>query len=158
MTKPAAEEVPDDEDAKRSYSVVLQPDRDGEATTMVDLRELVNSGRLAAIQPGGTINVYAEAKDGYDLDGNHLTTSELYRLQVVTPEQLLSLLEKRELGLRTRLEQTLTEMQGLREQLARFKADRFEINVPEGEDAEAANAARTANRSPSRATIIPASQ
>ena len=36
-------------------------------------------------------------------------------------------MERRELGLRTRLEQTVTETQGLREQLAGFRSDRFEL-------------------------------
>ncbi|QEF99220.1 hypothetical protein Mal15_32810 [Stieleria maiorica] len=107
----------------------LQPDRDGHAEAVIDLRELTNSGRIPALKPGGAISVYAEARDGYDLEGTHLTSSEIFRLQVVTPEELLTLLERRELGLRTRLEQTVTETQGLREQLAGFQADRFELSM-----------------------------
>ncbi|MCS7468157.1 polyketide synthase [Stieleria sp. ICT_E10.1] len=105
----------------------LELDRDGQAGAVIDLRELTNSGQIPALQPGGAISVYAEARDGYNLDGTHLTTSEIFRLQVVTPEELLSLMERRELGLRTRLEQTVTETQGLREQLAGFRSDRFEL-------------------------------
>ena len=120
-----------------SLSTQMQLDRDGRATTVVDLRALTNDGKLAPIEPGSTVHVSAEALDGYDLDGEDRTASELIRLRVVTAAELLRLLEKRELGLRTRLEQTLTEMNGLREQLARFRADRFEITVPEGEEADA---------------------
>ncbi|QDV44733.1 hypothetical protein Enr13x_46020 [Stieleria neptunia] len=105
----------------------LELNRDGQAGAVIDLRELTNSGQIPALQPGGAISVYAEARDGYDLDGTHLTTSEIFRLQVVTPEELLTLMERRELGLRTRLEQTVTETQGLREQLAGFRSDRFEL-------------------------------
>ncbi len=105
----------------------LELDRDGQAGAVIDLRELTNSGQIPALQPGSAISVYAEARDGYNLDGTHLTTSEIFRLQVVTPEELLSLMERRELGLRTRLEQTVTETQGLREQLAGFRSDRFEL-------------------------------
>ncbi|WP_372898104.1 polyketide synthase, partial [Stieleria sp.] len=105
----------------------LELDRDGQAGAVIDLRELTNSGQIPALQPGSAISVYAEARDGYNLDGTHLTTSEIYRLQVVTPEELLTLMERRELGLRTRLEQTVTETQGLREQLAGFRSDRFEL-------------------------------
>ncbi|PAY21474.1 polyketide synthase [Rhodopirellula sp. SM50] len=105
----------------------LELDRDGQAGAVIDLRELTNSGQIPALQPGSAISVYAEARDGYNLDGTHLTTSEIYRLQVVTPEELLTLMERRELGLRTRLEQTVTETQGLRDQLAGFRSDRFEL-------------------------------
>ena len=121
-----------------SLSTSMEPDREGFATTVVDLRALTNDDMLNPIEPGSTVSVYAEASDGYDLGGEHRTVSEMIRLRVVTAEQLLMLLEKRELGLRTRLEQTLTEMTGLRDQLARFRADRFKITVPEGEGAEAA--------------------
>lgn len=122
-----------DEKTKNTVSVSMKPDRDGNSQTVIDLRELVNSGKLSDIEPGGAISVYAEAKDAYDLDGEHLTTSELYRLQIVTPEELLMLLERRELGLRTRLEQTVTETQGLRDQLARFKSDRFVVTAEASE-------------------------
>ncbi|MDV6033973.1 MAG: polyketide synthase [Phycisphaera sp. RhM] len=105
----------------------LELDRDGQAGAVIDLRELTNSGQIPALQPGSAISVYAEARDGYNLDGTHLTTSEIYRLQVVTPEELLTLMERRELGLRTRLEQTVTETQGLRDQLAGFRSDRFAL-------------------------------
>ncbi|OYP28868.1 polyketide synthase [Rhodopirellula sp. MGV] len=113
-------------DAAAPLSVSMTPDRDGKSDTQVDLRELTNSKTIEPLVPGRSISVYAEAKDRFNLDGTHLTTSEVFRLQVVTPEELLTLLERRELGLRTRLEQTVTETQGLRDQLAKFKADGFD--------------------------------
>lgn len=118
-------------------SKVMQPDRDGKSETVIDLRELTNTGQIKPLQPGGSISVYAESSDGFDLDGTHLTTSEMFRLQVVTAEELLTLMERRELGLRTRLEQTVTETQGLRDQLSRFRADRFEVST-ESQDGESA--------------------
>ncbi|KAA5546093.1 polyketide synthase [Roseiconus nitratireducens] len=130
-----AQNVEDASAEQTTLAVSLRPDREGNASTVVDLRELVNDGSLQPIEPGGAISVYAEARDGYNLDGQHLTSSELYRLQVVTPEELLSLLERRELGLRTRLEQTVTEAQGLRDQLARFRAERFEVSPPNNPEA-----------------------
>ncbi len=92
-------------------------ERDGEGKTQLDLRELVAAGTLAELKPGGAINVYAEAADAYNLGEPHLARSELFRLQVVTPEQLLGLLERRELGLRGRLEQTIDETRSLRDTL-----------------------------------------
>jgi hypothetical protein len=145
---PADSENPDnsqdpgdaDDTERQNHSVTLDLDRDGTAATVMDLRELINTERLQPISPGDVVNVYAEARDGYDLDGRHVTSSEMFRLKVVTAEELLSLLERRELGLRTRLEQTVTETRGLREQLERFRADRFELPEVEAEDARPAAA------------------
>lgn len=131
-------EPPASEEAAKPISASMQPDRDGNAETVIDLRELTNGGEIKPLQPGEAISVYAEARDGFDLGGTHLTTSEIFRLQVVTPEELLTLLERRELGLRTRLEQTVTETQGMRDQLDRFRVDRFEVAMEsqEGESPE----------------------
>ena len=118
-----------------SHGIGMIADRNGITSEVIDLRSWVNSGLIPSIEPGNTLSIFAQAKDGYDLDKAHTTVSEIVRLQVVTEAELLKFLEKRELGLRTRLEQTLTEMQGLRERLSRFKADRFEL--PTGERADA---------------------
>ena len=91
--------------------------RDGEAKTEMDLRDLVADGELPEIKPGGAISLIAEASDRYDLGDKHLTRSEVFRLQIVTPEQLLALLERRELALRARLEQTINETRNLRDTL-----------------------------------------
>jgi hypothetical protein len=133
----------DPSDPNPPFSVPMQPDRDGNADAVIDLRELTNSGQLEALQPGSAISVFAEVRDGFDLGGKHLTTSEIFRLQVVTPEELLTLLERRELGLRTRLEQTVSETQGLREQLSRYRADRF---VPSMEQQEGESEDQTRRR------------
>ncbi|WP_372718799.1 polyketide synthase [Novipirellula sp.] len=97
--------------------LALKWDRDGNANTEIDLRDLVSEQRMPELVPGGVIHVFAEASDGYDLGKSHLTRSELYRLEIVTPEKLLALLERRELGLRTRLEQTIDETRNLRDTL-----------------------------------------
>ncbi|MEM0927124.1 MAG: polyketide synthase, partial [Planctomycetota bacterium] len=113
----------------------MTPDRNGESELLLDLRELANDGEMEPLQPGDVIQVYAEARDGFDLDdGKHITRSQIIRLEVVTPEELLALLERRELGLRTRLEQTVTETQGLRDQLARFRTDGFSIDSSTEDD------------------------
>ncbi|WP_413431250.1 polyketide synthase [Crateriforma spongiae] len=97
------------------------PDRDGRSEGAIDLRDLADQGTIETLQPGGSISVYAEATDAYDLDGRHVSQSEMFRLQIVTPEDLLALLERRELGLRARLEQTIDETQTLRDGLARLE-------------------------------------
>lgn len=95
----------------------LQQDREGNFETALDLRELVNAGRLPPLEPGQSINVFAEATDAYDLGAEHVVRSEVFPLDIVTGDDLLSLLERRELGLRARLEQTIAEMQSLRDAL-----------------------------------------
>ena len=117
-----------------SASVQPKLDRDGNAATVMDLRDLVSDGELAEIKPGAVVNVFAEATDRYDLDGTHLTRSEVFRLQVVTPEELLALLERRELGMRARLEQTIDETRTLRETLELLRRRSFSGTEPEPED------------------------
>lgn len=109
-------------------------DRDGNATTVLDLRDLVADGQLPEIAPGGAINVFAEATDRYNLGASHLTRSEVFRLQVVTPEKLLALLERRELGLRARLEQTIDETRSLRDSLDALRRRGFEPSKEEAAD------------------------
>ncbi len=91
--------------------------RDGEAETELDLRDLVADGKLPELKPGGAINLIGEATDRYDLGSQHVTRSEVFRLQVVGPDELLALMERRELALRARLEQTIDETRNLRDTL-----------------------------------------
>ncbi len=107
-----------DQGAGDSISVSPQLDRQGQAATELDLRDRVADGQLSELRPGDSINLIAEATDYYDLDGDqHVTRSEVYRLQIVAPEELLALLERRELALRSRLEQTIDETRSLRDSL-----------------------------------------
>ncbi|TWU42734.1 DUF4175 domain-containing protein [Novipirellula artificiosorum] len=115
-----------------SVSVPLRWDRAGNANSEIDLRDDAASGRLPELRPDEAISVFAEADDAYDLGQPHLTRSELFRLQIVTPEKLLALLERRELGLRTRLEQTIDETRHLRDTLDLLRSQGFE-DVVEGE-------------------------
>ena len=129
-------------DAEDQSMASLQPetDRDGKAEAILDLRDLVADGELSAIAPGDAINVFAEATDRYDLGQPHLTRSEVFRLQVVTPEDLLALLEGRELALRARLEQTIDETRSLRDTLDLLRRRGFA--EAEGETMEAAERTR----------------
>ncbi len=106
----APEKIAPEKTASRSPKL----DRDGKASIELDLRDLIADGELAALVPGGAINVIGETSDRYDLTEPHLTRSEVFRLEIVTPEQLLSRLERSELALRARLEQTIDETRNLR--------------------------------------------
>lgn len=116
-SQPASEDTDSPAEPAATASVTPPLNRDGEATVDLDLRELAAEKRLPELAAGGSISLFGEASDRYDLGGTHLTRSELFRLQLVTPEQLLALLERRELGLRARLEQTITEAGNLRDTL-----------------------------------------
>ncbi|GAA5506240.1 polyketide synthase [Novipirellula caenicola] len=138
------EKAPSDSaaDDANGVDLPLKWDRDGNANTEIDLRDLVAEQRLAALVPGGVIHVLAEARDAYDLGQSHLTRSELYRLEIVTPEKLLALLERRELGLRTRLEQTIDETRNLRDTLDLLRRKGFDSATDEPSEEE--DATRTA--------------
>ncbi|QDT12989.1 polyketide synthase [Planctomycetes bacterium K23_9] len=121
-----AEKDATDNGATKTADRILNFDRDGKAKEVLDLRDLVADGELDEIVPGGAINVFAQASDRYDLATPHVTRSEVFRLQVVTPEQLLALLERRELGMRSRLEQTIDETRSLRDTLDQLRRRGFE--------------------------------
>lgn len=109
--------APAGEDRGEPTTRDVGPDRDGNFATVMDLRDLATEGPLAVPEPGGNMNVYGEASDAYDLGDPHVTRTDLISLGVVTPEDLLASLERRELALRTRLEQTISETQALRDAL-----------------------------------------
>ena len=128
---PTAETNPDTDSVEKAEakSAATSPalNRNGEATAELDLKTLVDDGTLAEMAPGTAVNLIGEAMDGYNLGDAHITRSEVFRLEVVTPEQLLALLERRELGLRSRLEQTIDEMTSLRQTLDLLRRNGFEI-------------------------------
>lgn len=132
----AASEDAEDDSRPRQTSSIPELDRDGQAELAMDLRDLIAAGKMVELSPGTAINVYAEASDGYDLVDKHLSASELFRLQVVTPEELLALLERREVGLRSRLEQTITETTVLRETLSTLANGGFEIDPAVTDESE----------------------
>jgi hypothetical protein len=110
-------------------------DRRGAFSTVIDVRDLANAEKMPRPQPGDTWNVFAEAEDAYDLGAPHRTRTDLVRLEVVEPAELLAVLERRELGLRARLEQTISEVEGLRETLDLLRREGWESlrEAPTGE-------------------------
>ncbi len=100
----------------------IVPDRDGNFALTIDLKALAEAKQFVVPDPqanttAAAINLFGEASDRYDLKGRHVTKSELFRLEIVTAERLLMLLERRELALRARLEQAIDETRGLRDSL-----------------------------------------
>ena len=127
----------DAEQSPKTASSEPELDREGNASIVMDVRDLVTDGELDELEPGGAISVYAEASDRYDLGATHLTRSELFRLRVVTPEALLALLERRELAMRARLEQTIDETRTLRDTLDQLRRRAFESSDEITDDDEA---------------------
>jgi len=94
----------------------------------IDLRdERARDENPLALAPGDKITVGVKAADLFDLDGYdpqdnpHVGQGDRYQLEVVTPDQLLSLLERRELELRRRLEQVVEELTQMRDSLVRVQ-------------------------------------
>ena len=129
--------------AAQEIKLPIRPSRDGEYELAIDLRELGGAagGKLTIPEPGGAINLLAEVSDRYDLDGrNHRAASQLYRLDILTPENLLALLERRELALRARLEQTIEETRSMRDAITTLTPELqallpLDAAVGEGQDA-----------------------
>lgn len=123
---PVAIEGEGDDVAGETITVSPAIDREGRTAADLDLRDRVAAGELSDLVPGGAINLIVEASDHYDLNGSqHVTRSEVYRLQIVSAEDLLALLERRELSLRARLEQTIDETRSLRDSLDLLRRQSF---------------------------------
>lgn len=126
-------------DGQPAPSLSLSPSigREGSTAAEVDLRDAVAAGQLPEIQEGQAINLLVEASDHYDLQGQqHVTRSQVFRLDVVSPADLLALMERRELALRARLEQTIDETRSLRDALDLMRRQSF--NTGESPDADPA--------------------
>lgn len=97
--------------------------RSGAVQTQIDFREQRSLGMGVEIKPTDKLFLTVQAADKYDLSGGpHVGSGERYQIDVVTPDELLSQLEVREIQLRRRLEQTLDELGQMRDSLLRVKS------------------------------------
>lgn len=139
--EPLAQEI------AQEIKLPIRPNRDGDYELAIDLRELggASGGKLAIPEPGGAINLLAEVSDRYDLDGRaHRAASQLYRLDILTPENLLALLERRELALRARLEQTIEETRAMRDAIESLTPELQALRPQAAEAGPASDVAETA--------------
>jgi hypothetical protein len=95
-----------------------------------DLRDERNRSNLPLeLKAGDKLTLTIQAADRFNLDGFSLEANprtglgDKIELDVVTPDELLSLLERRELELRRRLEQAVEELTQMRDSLVRVKTD-----------------------------------
>lgn len=88
---------------------------------------------------GQKLTLTVVAEDGDNLNGPHVTRSQKFAFKIVSNEELLSLLYQRELNLRRRFEQIITEVQQTRADLIlhRSKAEDA-TKLSETENAKAA--------------------
>jgi hypothetical protein len=112
------------ESAPKNFPVSLS--NDGKAKQSIDLRELKNSKTLDVV-PGQSIALTLVANDFCDFGdvaktGARNGRASPIQLGVVTPDQLLILLERRELAMRSRLELVVSELTQLNELLAKVQA------------------------------------
>lgn len=106
-----ADEAPREHVVFRSDTSAAQPAAERPLDVALDLRPM-------GLKPGQRINVGLRAKDNFALaDAPHDAAGERYVLEIVTAEDLLQLLQTRELGLRRRFETLLAEATSLRDQL-----------------------------------------
>ncbi len=98
-------------------STPLEVSVDGKAERDLDLKALRVSGTLHA-KVGTTLALMIAAQDYLDFASSpHVGRSSPIQLNIVTPDQLLIILERRELAMRSRLEQIINELGQLRDLL-----------------------------------------
>jgi hypothetical protein len=133
---PVTGEVKDDYQIQDAWFQLNVPDRslelrmplprrpNGEVDTALDLRrQRAEVSDEWTLSPGEKVIFRVRASDYYDLDAEpHIGQSDEVTLDVVTPDELLALLEARELGLKRRFEQTLSELEETRDSLLRLQA------------------------------------
>ena len=92
----------------------LSVQSDGKTASLLDLKAMRDGGQLVA-KVGSTLGLTLAAEDYLNLRNEpHVGRASLIQLGVVTPDQLLIMLERRELAMRARLEQIIGELSQMR--------------------------------------------
>ncbi len=130
---PAQGEISDDYDVDRSwFEVVINASAPrefpfplgqlGAVDAKLDFRaeRAVRNG--AELKPKDKLSVTVMAADKCDLRTEpNIGSGDRYQLDVITPEELIAMLERKELGLRRRLEQIIDELSEMRDSVSRMK-------------------------------------
>jgi hypothetical protein len=134
VTIPVTGQIDDDYDVAKSwfdlqvndtpparFPFTLPPDWKVEQE--LDFRELRSAG-TQTLKPQDKLTLVVVGQDNHDLEGGaHTGYGDRWELQVVTPDELLTSLEARELGLRRRYEQIISELTETRDELLRAAAE-----------------------------------
>lgn len=98
----------------------------------VDLRNLAERGVFRCV-PGESIGLVVTAEDFYDLsEESHQGRGQTQQLSVVTADELLVILDRKELELRQRLEVIISELEQLREVLQTLSVQDTQARHGEG--------------------------
>ncbi len=97
----------------------------GQVQSVLDLRkQRSDEPETWELQTGAQVTLSVRAQDFYDLtDDPNIGQSDEYALDVVTSFELLALLEARELNLKRRFEQIISEMTTTRDSLLRLQSE-----------------------------------
>ncbi len=102
----------------------------------IDFRELRSSQSEFAIKPDDKLTLAVIGQDKHNLEGGPQSGfGDRWELKVVTPDELLSSLESRELGLRRRYEQIITEVTEMRDELLRAAIE-AKLPTPSSDDSD----------------------
>jgi hypothetical protein len=98
--------------------------RDGKLDQAIDFRDLRSSEARFELKAKDKLSLVVVGQDKHNLEGGpHSGFGDRWDLVVVTPDELLSSLEARELGLRRRFEQIIAELTETRDELIRAASD-----------------------------------
>jgi hypothetical protein len=120
-----------------------------ETLDQFDLRATDEStgARAVELKPGQRFAISLKAADRFNLvEGPHAGSSQQFVLEVVTPADLLALMERRELALRQRYEAIYEKMTDTRNLLGRVEFEPVEAGEPPADTAAAEPAAATPDR------------
>ncbi|MBM3998875.1 MAG: hypothetical protein FJ297_04915 [Planctomycetes bacterium] len=126
---------------QREFRHVFPLNADGAVDTMLDFRDLKLTRPEAAIQAGDRLLLAVKASDHFNLDGgSNVGQGERLELEVVTPDELLIRLDRRELAERRRFEHIIEETTQMRDSLVRVRNE-IEGITPGSDPAETRGAA-----------------
>lgn len=113
-------EFQQNQESPQRHSITVA--QDGKVEASLDFRQLrINQPELT-LQPGQKLFVTVKAQDRCNLgSGPNVSQAERLELEVVTPEELLIRLDRRELAERRRLEHVLEELTQTRDSLIRVQ-------------------------------------
>jgi hypothetical protein len=144
---PATGKITDDYDVNASWFDVVINDAaprqfpfdvptTGELAATLDFRAQRAEGGLQ-LKPKDKLAITLMASDKCDLTAApNVGSGDRYQLDVVTPDELLAMLERRELGLRRRLEQVIDELGEMRDSVSRVKRSAATDRSAAPEDAQ----------------------
>lgn len=105
---------------------------DGRVQDKLDLR-VMRDAKQIQVAPGQSLSLAVLSQDFYDLaEGERVGRASPIQLGVVTPSQLLVLLERRELAMRSRIELILGELNQLQELMLKVRQNNREPDEQTG--------------------------